>query len=136
MGRRGGEGGYNKLARTQRVGCVGVLQNVRVHIRGGGGHFFTKNCVRTKWMTSYSRKYQNVYFTCQGATSRHCACGSSPALIPAPNIDRFYRLNNSGARKIKDYHIFPKQTHFTSNVFRCSLCQSLIKYFPIILNIC
>ena len=103
---------------------------------GGGGHFFTKNCVRTKWMTPYSRKYQNVYFTCQGATSRHCACGSSPALIPAPNIDRFYRLNNSGARKIKDYHIFPKQTHFTSNVFRCSLCQSLIKYFPIILNIC
>ena len=65
----------------------------------------------------------------KGRHWRHCACGSSPVPIPAPKIDRFYRLNNSGARKIKDYHIFPKQTHFTSNVFRCSLCQEFNQIF-------
>ena len=44
-----GRRGYNKLVRMQ-----GGLQNVRMRIRGKGGHFFTKNCVRTKWMTPYS----------------------------------------------------------------------------------
>ena len=33
---------------------MGVLQNVHMLIRGrGGSDFFTKNCVRTKWMTPY-----------------------------------------------------------------------------------
>ena len=48
----GDEGGYNKLVRTQE-GVGGITKRTCTY--QVGGPFFTKNCVRTKWMNPCAR---------------------------------------------------------------------------------